>query len=130
MTLFNDLPLDVQNKVKSDLGIYDTTHVIYEKGKYNVSAGVMLCDKYESDHAFIGSYNAVDVFTKDEHIRAQIMAFGYSPTYSIYFYPNKEAWKKEAWQYEDVRNAYVIERINEYKSVMGCDPSKEWINNI
>jgi hypothetical protein len=128
MTVFNKLPQDIQEQVKADLGMYDETHVTFENGSYIVSSNVVLRNHYPTDHTYIGTYKATDIFTREEHIKAQIMTFGYSPTYGINFYTNKQAWSDETLKYEDIRNAYIREEIKSYVDMFGHEPSQEWIN--
>lgn len=58
----NALNIDVMLKVMKDLIYYNETHVIYQNKKFEVSTGIMLCDKYPDDYKFIGSFKASDIY--------------------------------------------------------------------
>lgn len=127
---FNELPTEVQEEVKLVLGMYDEVHVTYEDENYKVSANLMLTNKYAEDYQFLGTYKATEVLTKEEHIRLQILTFGYSPTYGINFYPNKKAWSPEAIKYEAIRNEYIQNSIEDYKALFHEYPSQDWIERL
>lgn len=75
MTQFNELPADVRNEAKETLKAFDRVHVIFEHGKYHVSAGMALKNKYADDHRFVGTYYANEVFTEDERILNYVNEF-------------------------------------------------------
>src|SRR5574343_168236 len=75
MRELNTLPQDVQDKVKSVLKAYDEVNVIFEYGEYNVSASICIKCNYASDHEFVGTYKAEDVFTPDERIINYVECF-------------------------------------------------------
>jgi hypothetical protein len=58
------------------------------------------------------------------------MAFEYSPTYNVNFYPNKQAWNDKARKYEHVRNDFIKKEVAHYTALMGYAPSQEWINKL
>lgn len=78
-TEFNQLPQDVQNKIKSTLHVYDKTHVVYEYGEYHVSSGICLKAEYAADHKVIGTYTAEELFTEEERIENYINTFNEYP---------------------------------------------------
>lgn len=75
MKNFNELPQEVQDKAKGVLRAYDQVNVIFEYGEYHVSAGLCLKSVYCADHEFVGTYNAVDVFTPEERIINYVECF-------------------------------------------------------
>ena len=78
-TRFEELPAEVQEMVKSNLHVYDQTHVSFEYGKYHVSPNVCLKAEYGEDHREIGTYRADEIFTEEERIENYINAFGEYP---------------------------------------------------
>lgn len=61
-----NLPLEIQEKVKAVLSAYDKVSVIFEYGKYNVSTGVCLKNNYAIDFKIIGEYTKDEIYTKEE----------------------------------------------------------------
>ena len=66
MKKFNELPHEIQEKVKRTLRAYDKETVWFENGKYTY--GIALKAKYASDHEYIGTYYAKDIYTEEERI--------------------------------------------------------------
>lgn len=66
MKKFNELPQEIQEKVKRTLRAYDKETVWFENGKYTY--GIALKAKYASDHEYIGTYYAKDIYTEEERI--------------------------------------------------------------
>lgn len=66
MTNFNELPQDVQDRVKRTLRAYDEETVWFENGRYTY--GVYIQSKYAADHKYIGTYYAKDIYTEEERI--------------------------------------------------------------
>lgn len=75
MIKFEELPMDVQEKIKQDLKAFDECHVVYEYGKYNVGGGICLKSKYADDFEVIGTYYAKDIFTEEERIINYVESF-------------------------------------------------------
>lgn len=75
MRNFNELPADVQNKIKEIAKAYSEVRVVYEYGKYNVGGGICLKAKYAPDYEVIGDYYAKDLFTPEERILNYVEAF-------------------------------------------------------
>lgn len=69
------LPETVQKDVLSVLRAYNECNVIYENGKYNVSAGIALTKTYANDHRFIGVAYADDIYTIEERTQNYIEVF-------------------------------------------------------
>ena len=67
-TNLNTLPTEIIEKVKNTLKIYPRAYVVYEDGRYNVSAGIALKAIYSEDHKFIGEYLEKEVFNENERI--------------------------------------------------------------
>ena len=126
--LFNTLPKEVQEKIISDLGCFNKTNVIYENGKYEVSPHTFITNTYAEDHRFIGTFEATEILTEEEHITAQILCFGYAPSYGIYFYKNKNAWNELTRKYEHVRKQFLENEIKSYIATFGKEPSQEWLD--
>jgi hypothetical protein len=63
---YNNLKDEVKDKIKSVLYMYDKATVIYEYGRYNVSAHTALTSSHGDDFEFIGRYTRDDVYTKEE----------------------------------------------------------------
>jgi hypothetical protein len=61
-----DLPADVQDRVKQLLKMYSKAHVVYEYGKFEASAHHCLKAGYHYDRFWCGEYKAEDVYTKEE----------------------------------------------------------------
>lgn len=78
-TDINQLPQEVQNRIKSTLHVYDKAYVVYENGEYHVSSGVCLKAEYAADHKVIGTYTAEEIFTENERIENYINAFNEYP---------------------------------------------------
>lgn len=62
----SDLPDEVQEKVKSVLKVYNNANVVYEYGKFDVSAHTCIKSFYHYDHFVCGRYAADEVYTKEE----------------------------------------------------------------
>lgn len=64
---FNELPMDVQQKVKDDLYMYAKTYVTFENGKFTSSPHVMLTSTPNaSDFVMYEAITRDDVYTKEE----------------------------------------------------------------
>lgn len=61
-----DLPADVQDRVKQLLTIYSKAHVVYEYGKFEATAHHCLKAGYHYDRFWCGEYKAADVYTAEE----------------------------------------------------------------
>ena len=98
MKKLNELPIDVQERIKSTLNAYDEVDVFYEYGKYNF--GVTLKSKYGEDHEYIGTYKAKEVYTEEERILNYVNEFQCYPIqykgkrdYSIFHTGKRETFK-------------------------------------
>ena len=103
MKELNTLPNEVVEKVKSVLRAYDEVHVVFEYGEYHVSAGLCIKATYGSDHEFIGTYKAKDVFTPEERMLNYINSF---QDYPIEYkgkrnYKDFQTGKREVFKWED-----------------------------
>lgn len=76
---FNELPRDVQEKVKETLRCYPNCYVEYEYGEYHVSVGCGVYGRYAPDHKFIGRYKDKEVFTEKERILNYVNEFNSYP---------------------------------------------------
>lgn len=104
-TNFNELPQDVQDKIKSTLHVYDKAHVVYEYGEYHVSTGICLKAEYAADHKVIGTYTAHEIFTEEERIENYINTF--------YDYPIEYKGKRD---YQMLKKMQEREWIDEEKT--------------
>lgn len=64
----NQLPTEVQEKVKDILSAYERVHVVFQNGKYQVSAGIGLLNDYADDYKYVGEFLDTDIFTEEELI--------------------------------------------------------------
>ena len=74
MKKFEELPKEVQEKVKEILKAYNSTSVTFENGKYHFG-GYCIKSTYASDYEFVGEYKADDIFTKEERIINYVESF-------------------------------------------------------
>ena len=74
-----ELPEDVQQKVRGTLKAFDVCHVEYEHGAFHAGTCVCLQATYPTDHFVAGSYKAKDVYTPEERRQNFIEEFGYAP---------------------------------------------------
>lgn len=61
-----DLPEDIQKKVRETLTVFDSVNVSYEYGEFRVSANSCLRAHYHYDHFVCGYYKAKEVYTAEE----------------------------------------------------------------
>ena len=61
-----ELPEETQIKVKETLTVFDSVNVVYEYGKFEVSAHTCIKAYYNYDHFVCGTYFAKDVYTEEE----------------------------------------------------------------
>ena len=79
MKNFNELPENIQKKVKEILTCYDECNVIFEYGEYKVSTGMAIKNHYAPDHKVIGYYNKNEIYTKEEQIINYVESFNDYP---------------------------------------------------
>ena len=98
MKNLNELPIDVQERIKNTLKAFDEVDVFYEYGKYNF--GVTLKSTYGEDHEYIGTYKAKEVYTEEERILNYVNEFQSYPIqykgkrdYSIFHTGKREVFK-------------------------------------
>lgn len=98
MKKINELPNEIQLKIKNTLKAYDKVDVFFENGRYNF--GVCIKKEYAPDHKFIGTYYAKDIFTEDERILNYVNEFQSYPInykgkrdYSIFNTGKREKFK-------------------------------------
>ena len=98
MKNFNELPANVQEKIKNTLRAYDKVDVYFEHGEYHF--GLCLKAKYGEDHEVIGTYYAKDVYTEEERILNYVNEFQSYPIeykgkrdYSIFHTGKRETFK-------------------------------------
>ena len=70
---FNELPKDVQERIKNTLRAYDKVDVYFEYGEYHF--GLVIKITYGDDHKVIGTYYAKDIFTDEERILNYVNEF-------------------------------------------------------
>jgi hypothetical protein len=61
-----DLPADIQKEVRNTLTVFNQANVVFEYGKYHVSAHTCIKAHYNYDHFVCGTYKADEVYTKEE----------------------------------------------------------------
>lgn len=66
MKNFNELPENIQTRIKSYLSAYGTVDVFFENGDYNF--GTCLKAHYAADHEYIGTYKASEIYSPEEMI--------------------------------------------------------------
>ena len=71
----NDLPMNVQNKVRNTLKAYDEVTVDFENGDYHVMTGCLLKASYAPDFRSVGTFKAKEVFTEDERTINYVESF-------------------------------------------------------
>ena len=98
MKNFNELPENVQIRIKNTLRAYDHVDVYYENGEYHF--GLVIKKTYAPDHVVIGTYYAKDVYTEDERILNYVNEFQCYPIeykgkrdYSIFHTGKREVFK-------------------------------------
>ena len=64
--MINSLPIEVVEKIKSNLKVFDKCNVIFEGGQYHVRTGYCLQSQYSPDYKFIKEFHKDEVFTKEE----------------------------------------------------------------
>lgn len=73
MKNFNELPAELQERIKNYLRAYDECPVFYENGRYDFT--ICIKKEYAPDHEYIGTYKAKDIFTEEERIENYINEF-------------------------------------------------------
>ncbi|GHV28140.1 hypothetical protein AGMMS4952_11110 [Spirochaetia bacterium] len=71
-------PQEVQFQIKGALKAFDTVHVYFENGEYQVSPHVCLKSQYAPDHRFISSYSACEVYSREDRITNYMESFNSS----------------------------------------------------
>jgi len=74
MKKLNELPVEIQNKIKSVLRAYDECDVTFEYGEYHMG-GICLKSSYGADHEYIGCYKASEVYTPEERTLNYVECF-------------------------------------------------------
>ena len=98
MKNFNELPEELKIRIKDYLKAYDEVSVWYENGRY--SFGTVLKKNYASDHAYIGTYKASEIYNDEERILNYVNEFQCYPiqykgkrNYSIFHTGKRETFK-------------------------------------
>lgn len=98
MKKFNELPENVQQKIKNTLRAYDTVTVFFENGDYHF--GICLKAHYADDHEYIGHYSADEIYTEEERILNYVNEFQCYPIeykgkrdYAIFHTGKREVFK-------------------------------------
>lgn len=74
-----DLPEEIQAKVKNTLKAYDSVNVTFEHNRFESSVGVCIKANYGIDHFVCGRYEAKEVYTEEERRENFKEEFGYYP---------------------------------------------------
>lgn len=98
MKNLNELPENIQEKIKNTLKAYNEVTVFYEYGEYHF--GLCLKNVYGADHEYIGTYYAKDIFADEERILNYVNEFQSYPIeykgkrdYSIFHTGKREVYK-------------------------------------
>lgn len=73
MKKLNELPQEIQIRIKNYLKAFDEVSVTFEYGEYHF--GTYLKATYGADFEYIGAYKAKDIFTEKERIENYINEF-------------------------------------------------------
>lgn len=76
---FNQLPEDIQIKIKKILTVFDQCYLEYnpKTKSYEVSTCVVMSTNYRTE--FLGGYKAKEAMTKEEYIKFYREEFGHDP---------------------------------------------------
>lgn len=77
----NELPEDIQVKVKDILKVFPRCTVTYEYGKFTASASSCIKASYHYDHFVCGTYTDKEVYTIEERRQNYREAFGENPCF-------------------------------------------------
>lgn len=76
-----ELPKEIQEKVKSTLRAFHSCTVTYEHSKFSVSTGTCIRATYDWDHFVAGTYKDDEVYTIEERRQNYEEEFGYAPCF-------------------------------------------------
>lgn len=62
----NILPIEIATEIKETLIYFEKCNLIYQNGKYEVSASTVLQNEYAKDRIFIGFVRSKDIYTPAE----------------------------------------------------------------
>lgn len=107
MKRFEELPVDLQERIKNTLKAYDEVTVFYEYGQYTF--GCCLKSTYGPDHEYIGTYKASEIFTADERILNYVNCF---QDYPIQYkgkrdYSMFHTGKREEFEFDENHNIII-----------------------
>ena len=77
------LPDEIQAKAKDILKAFDTVHVNYENGSFEVTTLTYLTAYRPDDRMVCGTYNAKEVYTAEERKQNFFESFGYYPYFKV-----------------------------------------------
>lgn len=60
------LPYQVAEEAMNCLLDYDDVTIIYEDGKYNVSANMIISSQYAKDRRYIGNFKAIEIYPNEK----------------------------------------------------------------
>lgn len=98
--MINNLPIDVQEKVKETLKAFDTVNVWFENGSYHVSTACCIKAVYSNDDKFIGTFSAKDIYTDNERIINYVETF--------HEYPIEYKGKRDYKMLSQIGNDYTV----------------------
>ena len=108
MTRFEQLPKDIQDKVRNTLRAYDSVNVWFENGRYSFDD--VIKSQYAADHKFIGTYKASDIYSEKERIENYINEF--------HSYPIQYTGKRDYDIIHKMNNERVVEMLDGGKLVV------------
>lgn len=73
MKQYNELPKDIQDRIREHLKVFPKVEVYYEYGEYRF--GICLKKHYAPYHEFIGTFKDTDIFTEEERTENYIENF-------------------------------------------------------
>ncbi len=76
-----ELPEEIQGKVKNILRAFHSCTVSYEDEKFSASAGCCIKSSYNWDHFVAGTYKDDEVYTLEERRQNYKEEFGYAPCF-------------------------------------------------
>ena len=73
--IFNALPEDIQDRIKSALKCFNTVYVDFEYGHYKASTMCGIQKVYAPDHRAVAVFNKSDIYSEKEQIENYINVF-------------------------------------------------------
>jgi len=110
MKKFNELPQELQERIKDRLKAFSEVRVTYEYGEYHF--GTVLKATYGADHEYIGTYRQEDIYTEKERIENYINEFHCYPI-----------------EYKGKRDYTLLNRMDDERTFEGMNLT-QWVGKI